>query len=294
MAVGSKPSGLVGADFNGDGRPDLATANFGDNDVSLLWGLAGGGVGSRQDYAVGSGPIDIAAGDWNGDGRPDVAVSNYYLDSTITVLYKHAVGGYFIGTLDVAVGERPGRMAGADFDNDGLLDIAVPNADDNDVSVLFGQAGGGFANRQDVPAGGGPAAVTAADLNGDNRIDLATANAGDGSVSVLYGQAGGPGGGGLGDAQAPGIAGPDRGPRVAGPAAAYAMMANRTARDAYAAGRIGTIQAIGGTPLGKPLGAGRALPGNGRTSDHIRAALARIGLIRGVDGSDGILSEATS
>ena len=295
IAVGSRPSGLVSADFNNDGRPDLATANFADNDVSLLWGLASGSVGSRQDYAVGSGPIDIAAGDWNGDGRADLAVSNYYLDSTVTVLYKGAVGGYFKGTLDVAVGARPGRMAGADFDNDGFLDIAVPNADDHDVSVVFGQAGGGFANRQDIATGGGPVAVIALDLNNDNRIDLVTANAGDGNVSVIYGQGGdGPGAGAPGGAQAPGVAEPGIAPVTSGPTAAYAMMANRSVRDAYAAMRIGRIQAIGGTRLGESGSTGRALPGRGRASDHIRAALVRIGLIRAVDGSGDLVSEAAS
>ena len=63
-------------DFNGDGRTDLAVANSGDNDVSILLGNGDGTFQPQVTYAVGSDPVALVAGDFNGDGRTDLAVAN--------------------------------------------------------------------------------------------------------------------------------------------------------------------------------------------------------------------------
>ena len=75
-AVGSSPIALVAGDFNGDGRTDLAVANAGSNDVSVLLGNGDGTFQTQVTYAVGSDPDALVAGDFNGDGRTDLAVAN--------------------------------------------------------------------------------------------------------------------------------------------------------------------------------------------------------------------------
>ena len=70
------PAALVAGDFNGDGRTDLAVANSGSNDVSVLLGNGDGTFQPQVTYAVGSEPVAIVAGDFNGDGRTDLAVAN--------------------------------------------------------------------------------------------------------------------------------------------------------------------------------------------------------------------------
>ena len=72
---GTEPYGIVSADFNGDGRADLAVTNRLDGDVSVLYGLSGGGFGGRLDVPVGVGSRGIVSADFNGDGRADLAVS---------------------------------------------------------------------------------------------------------------------------------------------------------------------------------------------------------------------------
>ena len=52
-AVGSEPDALVAGDFNGDGRTDLAVANYGANDVSVLLGNGDGTFQTQVTYAVG-------------------------------------------------------------------------------------------------------------------------------------------------------------------------------------------------------------------------------------------------
>ena len=78
--AGAGPAGggppVAVADFNGDGIPDLALANFGSDIVSVYFGNGDGTFGSPRDLAVGSGPLSVAVGDFNGDGKPDLAVAN--------------------------------------------------------------------------------------------------------------------------------------------------------------------------------------------------------------------------
>jgi alpha-tubulin suppressor-like RCC1 family protein len=77
VTVGTNPVSVAIGDLNGDGRPDLAVANFGSG-VSVLLGGGGGTFtpASGSPITVGSEPVSVAIGDLNGDGIPDVAVSN--------------------------------------------------------------------------------------------------------------------------------------------------------------------------------------------------------------------------
>src|SRR6185503_10890311 len=72
LTVGPGTYVVIPADFNGDGKQDLATANTGDGTVSVLLGTGGGGFGPRTDYASGAGTACVAAGDLNGDTRLDL------------------------------------------------------------------------------------------------------------------------------------------------------------------------------------------------------------------------------
>ena len=74
---GAYPRAIVAGDFTGDGRTDLAVANFDDNTVSVLLGNGDGTFQPQVTYAVGAEPRRIVAGDFNGDGRTDLAVANW-------------------------------------------------------------------------------------------------------------------------------------------------------------------------------------------------------------------------
>jgi hypothetical protein len=117
-------------------------------------------------------------------------------DSGVVPATPHGPGT-FSGVEDITTGNAPGGGASADFDEDGMIDLAVPNHDDATVSVLLGLGGGHFALPLDLAVGAGPVAVVAADFDGDGHADLAAANQDDGTVSVLHGL----GDGTFGDAQ---------------------------------------------------------------------------------------------
>ncbi len=65
-------------DFNGDGKFDLAVANYNDGTVSILLGNGNGTFAAKTDYSAGTPSQSVAVGDFNGDGKADLAVANGY------------------------------------------------------------------------------------------------------------------------------------------------------------------------------------------------------------------------
>ncbi len=89
FAVGSPatsaPSAIAVGDFNGDGKLDLAVADYGDDLVWIALGNGSGGFGAPGSVSTGSGPQGIAVGDFNGDGKLDLATPNFN-DGNISIL----------------------------------------------------------------------------------------------------------------------------------------------------------------------------------------------------------------
>jgi hypothetical protein len=75
-ATGSYPASVAIADFNQDGKPDIATANYSSQDVSVVLGRGDGTFSPPVNSASGSYPWAVAAGDFNGDGWPDAVTAN--------------------------------------------------------------------------------------------------------------------------------------------------------------------------------------------------------------------------
>src|SRR5262249_50202922 len=71
--VGPNPQAVVTADFNNDGRLDLATANAAGNTVSVSLGDGRDGFGAANHFATGTGPRSLAVGDFNKDRNLDLA-----------------------------------------------------------------------------------------------------------------------------------------------------------------------------------------------------------------------------
>ena len=76
FSAGTNPQSVTVGDFNGDGKPDLAVANSGSNNVSVLLGNGDGSFQAPQNFGTGSSPVSVAVGDFNGDGKFDLAVAN--------------------------------------------------------------------------------------------------------------------------------------------------------------------------------------------------------------------------
>src|SRR6266568_3265685 len=183
------PSNIVVGDFNGDGKPDLAVANFGDWNVYVLLGNGDGTFQvARSVYFNGGGARFwyIAEGDFNGDGKLDLAVTDYS-NNNVSVLLGNG-DGTFQAPRTFPVGNGPAGVAVADLNGDGKPDLVVANFDDNTLSVLLGNGDGTFRAAQTFGGvGPKPQTVAVGDFNGDGKPDLVAPNYGSNSISVLLG-----------------------------------------------------------------------------------------------------------
>lgn len=138
LAAGSNPYCVVAADINGDGKPDLICANNGDGTLTVLTNN-GGGFGVSSTLTVGGFPYSLAAADFNGDGKPDLAVAIAESDPQIgrVLLLTNDGSGLFGSNTTVQVGHQPVSIAAADFNGDGLMDLACANKGDDTLSILM-------------------------------------------------------------------------------------------------------------------------------------------------------------
>jgi hypothetical protein len=174
--VSDGPASLAIADFDGDGRLDLAVgheSNTADHLVSVRLAQAGGGLGPERMVTAGGWPRALAAADLNGDTTVDLAVGDG-LDDDVTVLLGNG-DGTFRSAGRFGAGPAPLGVAALDWNADGTLDLAV--SDQNfGLEVLLGRGDGTFAAGAgfDGTLNGGQ--VVAGDLNCDGRPDLVAAN----------------------------------------------------------------------------------------------------------------------
>jgi hypothetical protein len=162
-------------DFNGDGKSDLATANTGSNNVSVLLGNGSGGFATAVSFAVGEGPVSVAVGDFNGDGRPDLATANE-LANNVSVLLGNGSGG-FATAVNYLAGTDPSSVAVGDFNEDGKPDLAVANFSSKYVSILLSNGTGGFATAANYFVDRNQSSVAVGDYNRDGKPDLFTTDA---------------------------------------------------------------------------------------------------------------------
>jgi hypothetical protein len=97
----------------------------------------------------------------------------------------------FAAATHFGVGLFPFSVAVGDFNGDGKQDLAVANADSDEVSILLGDGAGSFSAANNFGVGIGPLSVAVGDFNGDGKQDLVTANASSANVSILLGNGAG-------------------------------------------------------------------------------------------------------
>jgi Bacterial Ig-like domain (group 3)/FG-GAP-like repeat len=200
VAAGNSPAVAGVGDFNGDGIPDLAVVNSGDTTVTVLLGKGDGTFTPATTIpAFGTPPCAsliqsncaIAVGDFDDDGNADLAVTSGN-DNTVTLLKGNGHGAFlqFTGS-PISVGNFPEAVKIGDFNNDGVQDLAVANANDDTVSILLGNGDGTFTEAAGSPVSVGvgsfPFFMAVADFNQDGSADLAVVNGRDNSVSFLEG-----------------------------------------------------------------------------------------------------------
>jgi hypothetical protein len=179
---------MIGGDFNGDGRADLAVLSYNGNSISYITVLLGNGDGTfaapitGQVYNQGSTGGDVilgtlAAADFNGDGKLDLAVVGDYVSSGgVTILLGSGDGTFTAAGPNVDLTADFALIATGDFNGDGIPDFVTPNYFEfgGSPTIFLGKGDGTFTFKPtSFTLDYFPTSVLVADFNGDGVLDLA-------------------------------------------------------------------------------------------------------------------------
>lgn len=182
FSSGLNPSGIAVADYNGDGKDDMAVVNNAvAGTVGIMLSNGDGTFQPKVDYAAGASSLDAKAGDFNGDGKLDLAIVGA---QGVNILVGNGDGTFSAPTL-YAAGFGSHAIVLGDFNNDGKLDVATMNS--GTASVLLGNGDGTLQTHLDAGFLGNTNLI-AGDFNHDGNLDLATSNTFSvGTITLLKG-----------------------------------------------------------------------------------------------------------
>ncbi|MEO6929774.1 MAG: FG-GAP-like repeat-containing protein, partial [Casimicrobiaceae bacterium] len=175
------PLQLVAADLNNDAIPDLAFDCADDDAIGVLLNHAAKGFDLPPSVGGIPAPFRLAAGDLNGDGNVDLVATSDY--SISFVLLGDGSGGFTRGAQPIGAGG--GDAVIADFNADGVPDIAIANSLTNSLYLFAGVGDGSFAAPIVQQTGNYPRGLAVADVDGNGTVDLLYTNMLDGTVSIL-------------------------------------------------------------------------------------------------------------
>lgn len=185
----------VAADFNGDGKPDLA-GNAGNKAVSVMLNNGNGSFAPRREFPVGFWTQDVGAGDFNGDGKTDLVVTLQDAQFSLAFLPGTGTGNFGPATYyQNPTGFDAPSVLTADINNDGKLDVVIMNslncftascAPATTLVVMLGNGDGTFQSGRVVETGTHPSAIAFGDFNRDGIKDIAVGGSNT-ELSILMG-----------------------------------------------------------------------------------------------------------
>ena len=212
LDVGAAAQDVATGDLNGDGRLDLVLVHTGanptqrDSVMSVWMGRPGGSFVHKGDVSTREAPAAVELVDVTGDGKLD-AIVPCWAARTVAIFPGKGDGG-FLPRRDVRAGLHPYRHVWADFDRDGIADLAVVNsgtgpkppkpeglqalivdevADSSSVTFHRGMKRGAFEPARAITVGEYPNAIVSGDLNGDDSPDVIVGARGSQALAILWG-----------------------------------------------------------------------------------------------------------
>jgi len=173
----------VTADFNGDGKADIAISAEGAFSV-----LLGNGDGTFTVTAVPPAALilPLASGDFNEDGKIDLVVANSL--NSMSILFGNG-DGTFTAAANTVFNSAPSQVVVDDFNNDGHADLAVviPGSIEDVIIVFLGNGDGTFTTVQPGFNPGHGAIIATGDFNKDGKRDIFNVASASGGEYVYLG-----------------------------------------------------------------------------------------------------------
>ena len=179
---------IVINDFDKNSTLDIASSLG-----SLLLGNSNGSFNPGSNFVVGQNPNGIKTGNFNGDIYPDLAIAKERNSTTEVLILLGSATGRFSSAKSLTLNNAPGSIASSDFNNDGLLDLAVgtigSNQRSNDnVSIFLGNGDGTFKGAINLSTNLGPTTIIPVHINRDGVTDLIISSTyAPGNVSSYFG-----------------------------------------------------------------------------------------------------------
>ncbi len=189
FGVGDVPETIRAGLLDGDNLLDFVTANRSAGTLTLWFGNTATTFAGRVDPSTGENPWDVEIADLDGTGEIEL-VAALATAAAVRVMDGDGSGtGTFAAAGSFASGSSAEHLTVGDFNNDGLLDVAVTNRGIGQTSSLLGNGDGTFATRTAHDGTGGSQHIAAADLDEDGFDDVVVANATGDALAILRGSA---------------------------------------------------------------------------------------------------------
>ncbi|NUQ81863.1 MAG: VCBS repeat-containing protein [Bacteroidetes bacterium] len=173
--VTGNPFFAQATDMNGDGHPDLVTANWVSEEVSVLLNAGDGTFGSANSFTIGGVPNNFFAADLDNDGDLDFISVNTDDDNDISVLINNG-DGTIASPVKYPIGDGTWTATAGDIDGDGDIDLISGNSWAYTLSVFPNNGNGTFAEKVNFETNNNTSFITSSDVDNDGDLDLVTVN----------------------------------------------------------------------------------------------------------------------
>ncbi|MEQ8924361.1 MAG: FG-GAP-like repeat-containing protein, partial [Fulvivirga sp.] len=183
IGVGNNPINITCSDLDNDGFPDIISANFDDDYISLIYNDSKGGVRNKVDLQTSPNPYRVITSQLNNDSFEDIIILNNSLEH-VSILLNNTDGTFSEATI-LTTGNLPLDIKSSDIDNNTFPDIVVLNNDES-ANIFYNDGLGNF-NPETLNLGFNSEQFTVGHLNLDSYADLVFTNPANDEISIFYG-----------------------------------------------------------------------------------------------------------